>query len=145
RGKLEPRTTRISAARVALYRPWTQNADEGWTRWLLERYEFPFTNITDADVRAGHLHRSYDVIILPAGSPESLMSGRGSNAVPPEYAGGLGELGVAALKAFVEAGGTLICLNQTGLFAIDQFNLPLRDVVREASADEFVCPGSILK
>jgi hypothetical protein len=145
RGKLGPENKRIGTARVALYKPWTENADEGWTRWLLERYEFQFTNITDADVRAGNLHRSYDAIILPTAPPELLTSGSGADAVPPEYAGGLGEAGIAALKAFVAAGGTLICLNQAGLFAIDRFELPLRDVVREASADEFVCPGSILK
>jgi hypothetical protein len=144
-GKLGPKSMRIGTARVALYKPWTQNADEGWTRWLLEQYAFQFTNITDADVRAGNLHRSYDAIILPTAPPEMLASGSGVDAVPPQYAGGLGESGVAALKAFVAAGGTLICLNQAGLFAIDRFELPVRDVVREASADEFVCPGSILK
>jgi hypothetical protein len=144
-GKLGPEITRIGTVRVALYRPWTENADEGWTRWLLERYEFQFANITDADVRAGNLHRSYDAIILPTAPPELLASGSGADALPPQYAGGLGEPGVAALKAFVAAGGTLICLNQAGLFAIDRFELPVRDVVREASADEFVCPGSILK
>jgi hypothetical protein len=145
RGKLGPEITHIGTTRVALYRPWTENADEGWTRWLLERYEFQFTSISDADVRAGNLHRLYDAIILPASPSELLMSGSGADAMPPQYAGGLGESGVAALKAFVAAGGTLICLNQAGLFAIDRFELPVRDVVREASADEFVCPGSILK
>jgi hypothetical protein len=144
-GKLGPKLMRIGTARVALYKPWIENADEGWTRWLLERYAFQFTNITDADVRAGNLHRLYDAIILPTASPELLASGNGADAVPPEYAGGLGESGVAALKAFVAAGGTLICLNQAGLFAIDRFELPVRDVVREASTDEFACPGSILK
>ena len=57
-GKLGPKVMRIGTARVALYKPWAENADEGWTRWLLERYEFQFTNISDADVRAGNLHRS---------------------------------------------------------------------------------------
>src|SRR5215217_4342507 len=31
--------------RVALYKPWTGNMDEGWTRWLLEQYKLPFTNV----------------------------------------------------------------------------------------------------
>ena len=54
---LDRRSCGSATARVALYKPWIENADEGWTRWLLERYEFQFTNITDADVRAGNLHR----------------------------------------------------------------------------------------
>ena len=37
-----------------------------------------------------------------------------------------GQQGVDALKAFVEAGGTLICLDQSGGLAIGMFNLPLR-------------------
>ena len=52
--------------------------------------------------------------------------------MPPEYAGGLGEAGVDALEAFVEAGGTLVCLDQAGGLAIDAFDLPIRDVARDA-------------
>jgi len=65
--------------------------------------------------------------------------------VPHEYAGGLGEEGVAALVAFVEAGGTLICLDQAGSLALGAFRLPLRDVAHDAGADRFFCPGSILR
>src|SRR5206468_2834872 len=50
--KLSVAVKPIGAARVALYKPWTDNADEGWTRWLLERYEFRFTSINDTQVRA---------------------------------------------------------------------------------------------
>jgi hypothetical protein len=59
--------------------------------------------------------------------------------------GGLGETGVAALKAFVEAGGTLICLDQACALAIAELKLPLRDVAHDASSDDFYCPGSILR
>ena len=31
----------LRTPRVALYQPWQPNMDEGWTRWLLEQYEFP--------------------------------------------------------------------------------------------------------
>ena len=65
--------------------------------------------------------------------------------MPPEYAGGLGDAGVDALKAFVTAGGTLICLDQSGELAISAFTLPVKDVVREAGADKIFCPGSILR
>jgi hypothetical protein len=65
--------------------------------------------------------------------------------VPPEYAGGLADAGVAALRSFVEAGGTLICLDQAGGLAIDEFKLPLRDIAHEIGNGEFFCPGSILR
>jgi hypothetical protein len=138
-------TKRIAAPRLALYKPWVENVDEGWTRWLLEQYEFRFRTITDADVRAGNLRDAFDAIVLPAASAEQLLSGHPPGVVPPEYSGGLGEPGASALQAFVEAGGTLICLDGAGGLAIDRFALPVRDVAHDASADEFFCPGSIVR
>jgi hypothetical protein len=138
-------TTVIGAARIGLYKPWLENADEGWTRWLLDRYEFRYDTISDAEIRAGSLLRRYDAIILPSAPQDQLMSGNRPGVVPPEYVGGLGESGIAALRAFVEAGGTLVCLDQACALAIAQFNLPVRDVAHEASSADFFCPGSIVK
>ena len=99
--------------RVALYRSWNANMDEGWTRWVLERLGVPYTTVTDSAVRAGALACRFDVVILPS------ETGRGPSAtggVPgrhrPEYTGGLGKAGAAALRAFLDAGGTLIALGQ---------------------------------
>jgi hypothetical protein len=64
--------------------------------------------------------------------------------MPDEYVGGLGDSGVDALKAFVADGGTLVALDQSTAFARSTFDLPLRDVARAASSDDFFCPGSIL-
>ena len=134
----------IGRGRVALYKPWVENIDEGWTRWLLEQYEFSFASVADAEVRAGNLRAKYDAIILPSATAERLTAGHPAGVVPPEYAGGLGEAGVDALRKFVEAGGTLICLDQAGAFAIDAFKLPIRDVAR-GDDTRFFCPGSILR
>ncbi len=145
KGKAPAGTRPIGAARVALYKPWVENIDEGWTRWLLERYEVPFRNISDADVRAGNLHAQFDVIILPAAAPARLIGGHPAGTVPAEYAGGLGQSGVEALKAFVEAGGTLVCLDQAGGLAVSAFALPIRDVAHDPANDAFFCPGAILR
>jgi hypothetical protein len=144
RGKPPASAQPIGRARVALYKPWTENMDEGWTRWLLEQYEFPFVSIEDADIRRGNLKAQYDAIILPSASAERLTTGHPEGLVPPEYAGGLGVAGPAALRQFVQAGGSLIALDQAGSLAIDALDLPLRDVAREAG-DGFFCPGSILR
>ena len=55
----------MKALRIGLYRPWVAAIDEGWTRWILEQYKFPFTNLYNADMRAGHLREHYDVIVIP--------------------------------------------------------------------------------
>jgi hypothetical protein len=141
-----PTTIRpITRVRTALYKPWLANIDEGWTRWLLEQHEFTFKSLTDADVRAGALRTQYDAIVVPSEVAERLVGGQSADAVPPEYAGGLGETGVAALKTFVEMGGTLVALNQATAFAINTFELPVRDVTRDVASTEFSCPGSIVR
>jgi hypothetical protein len=45
----------------------------------------------------------------------------------------------------VEQGGTLICLNRASDFAIEQFKLPVRNVVDGLPRTEFYVPGSILR
>jgi len=144
KGKPPATSPQVTRARVALYKPWGENSDEGWTRWLLEQYEFPFTSLNNAEIRAGNLRARYDAIILPSAAAELLVGGQPAGTMPPEYAGGLGEDGVRELDAFVRAGGTLICLDQAGAFAIDTFKLPVRDIAREPR-DRFFCPGSILR
>jgi hypothetical protein len=144
KGKPPASTHTATRARVAVYQPRGENADAGWTRWVLEQYEFPAESITNADVIPGNLRARYDVIVLPNASADVLLRGLSAGAVPQEYAGGLEGDGVRALDAFVRSGGTLICLDQSCAFAIDTFKLPMRDVAR-ATRDQFYCPGSILR
>ncbi len=135
----------IEAARVALYKPWTASSDEGWTRWLLEQYAFPFVNVSDADVRAGSLGTRFDVIVLPSLGTAAIVEGNRPGTMPPEYTGGIGEDGVKLLREFVEAGGTLVTLANSSRFAIDRVGLPVRDVLAGLKPEQFSCPGSILR
>ena len=45
----------VTKPRVGLYRPWNASMDVGWTLWLMEMYDFDFTSLYNADVRAGEL------------------------------------------------------------------------------------------
>jgi hypothetical protein len=144
RGK-PPASTPVARARVGLYRPWTDAIDEGWTRWLLEQYEFPFKTLRDAEVRAGSLRAAYDVIVLPSVAAARLIDGNAAGSLPGEYVGGLGSAGVEALKTFVEAGGTLVCLDASAPLAIDALKLPVKNVVQGLPAEQFFCPGSVLR
>ncbi len=65
--------------------------------------------------------------------------------MPDEYTGGVGKDGVANLRKFVEAGGTLVFLNRASRFAIREFDLPVRDVTENLPRKEFYIPGSILR
>ncbi|GIW52403.1 MAG: peptidase [Gemmatimonadales bacterium] len=134
-----------AAARVAIYKPWRPSMDEGWTRWLFDQYGYPYTTITNADFPAGGLESRFDVIVLPSESVDLLLNGYAKGSVPPRYEGGIGAAGVRALDAFVRAGGTLVCLNRSSDFAIEQLGLPVRNVVRDLSRSEFFSRGSIFE
>ena len=87
----------------------------------------------------------YYTLLIPDQPARTLVEGYRSGAMPPELTGGLGPEGVKQLRYFVETGGTLICLNRAANFAIEQFKLPLRDVVGGLPRTDFYVPGSILR
>ena len=55
-------------ARIALWDTPTGSMPSGWTRFLLERFEFPFTVVCGAGFDDTALRSKYDVIVLPSGA-----------------------------------------------------------------------------
>ena len=84
--------------------------DEGWTRWLLEQYEFPYSRIRPGEIKAGQLRERFDAILFANQPKEGILAGVNDEWIRPEDRGGIGADGVAALKQFVRDGGTLITL-----------------------------------
>ncbi|MFQ5737668.1 MAG: M14 metallopeptidase family protein [Acidobacteriota bacterium] len=134
----------VRQASIALYQPWRPSIDEGWSRWLLERYGFELKTVTSSNFRPGLL-KHFGVIVLPAESPRTLLKGYPKGAVSPRYEGGIGAVGVRALDTFVRDGGTLVCLNQSSDFAIQQLHLPVKNVVADLKRKDFFSRGSILE
>jgi hypothetical protein len=130
---------------VALYQPWVPSMDEGWTRLVLEKYGFKYTTVHNADICAGNLIERFRVLIIPSISPRALRDGFGENQTEPAYVGGLGAEGVESLREFLRGGGTLICLADSTDYAIDELNLPVKNVLRGLKTSEFYAPGSILR
>ena len=135
----------IVRPRIGLYRPLWPSMDEGWSRWLLEQYGFEFSNVTNADLHAGSLVQRFDVILLPAERPQTILNGFATGSVPPRYQGGIEAVGVRALDRFVRSGGTLVCFNQSSDFAIQQLHLPVKNVVAGLDRKDFFESGSILE
>ncbi len=136
---------KLRAPRLALYQSWMPVMDEGWTRWLLEQYEFPYVTIRPPDVKAGSLNKRFDAIVMADQSKDSLIKGVDNEWTRPELRGGLGPEGVAALKEFVRNGGSLITLGHSSLLPIEEFPLPLKNALKGLRPEQFSCPGSILK
>jgi len=154
-------TAPLRTPRVGLYQSWNAPMDEGWTRYVFEKQlELPYRTLHDEDVRKGALRAEYDVIVLPDQAPGALLEGNPPGSLPAQYTGGLGKEGAAALRAFVEAGGTLVAFDGATRFAIQELGLPVRDALSiytrpgrrtapeaatEQGASEFYAPGSLLE
>lgn len=146
----------LQAPRIGLYKSWTASLDEGWTRFVLDTNDVPYKSIVDADIRKGNLIQQFDAIILPDSSAPAILSGRmgfGGHSgperltlpqLPPEYRGGLGADGASALKAFVEAGGTIITNNKAADVYARKSNPDFTNALDGVPPQEFYCPGSIL-
>ncbi len=135
----------LRPVRLGLYKSYTASMDEGWTRWVLEQYEFPYKSVLDKDIRKGNLNRNFDVLIFPDLRTNAIINGIPEGAVPPEYAGGIGEIGVKNIKEFIQSGGTLITLNSASDFPIKQFYLTVENTVESVERKDFFIPGSVLQ
>jgi len=141
--------------RLGLYQPWTANADEGWTEWLLDRYRVPYTLLHNDDFGNGELRARFDSVILASQSAVSILNGLRSGELSsrregapsetivqrPEYTGGIGPEGIVQLQTFVRAGGTLIALDTAADLPREFFPLPLLNV----GGAPFSCPGSLVR
>jgi zinc carboxypeptidase len=149
----------LRAPRVGLYQSWVPAIDEGWTRFVFEQQAgVDYQTLHDRDVQAGGLRDRFDVIVLPSQSTGAIVTGYPPGTMPEEYTGGLGAKGVEELKAFAEAGGTLVALDAAARLAVRDFGLGVRDVLaverpqpgaaappRAPVASDFFCPGALLR
>jgi hypothetical protein len=134
------------APRVAMYQPWTGgNMDEGWTRWVLEQYEFNLSSIHNADIRAGKLRQKFDTIIIADQDPRGILEGYDASQIRPEYRGGIGDAGLEQLKQFVADGGTLVTMGNACDLAIEKLPIPVRNLKKGLTRDQHFAPGAILK
>jgi hypothetical protein len=150
---------KLKPVRIGLYDQYGGLAPSGWTRWLLEQFEFPFEVVYPQTLDAGSLRDKFDVLLFT----DEAFKAPGTNqqpraeTIPPEYRGLLGritaETTVPALKAFVEAGGGVLTIGtSTALGAL--LGVPVNDHLLTAGTDgamralrreEFYIPGSLLR
>ncbi|HEY8793365.1 MAG TPA: M14 metallopeptidase family protein [Gemmatimonadaceae bacterium] len=146
--------------RIAIYRPWTGNMDEGWCRWVLEQFHLPYVSLTDSVAKAGKLRDHFDVLLVPDMSLREMRDGNSPRETPPPYAGGLGTAGIAAIREFVTNGGTLVLLDHASELATESLGVPVKRIIvprrltdetrsrapgAGESAEPLYAPGSILR
>ena len=127
--------------------------DEGWTRWLLEQYRFPYRNLSNDDVKDGSFRKHVEVLLFPdveqsfieSGEPDTAERRRFFNRLPPKYAGGIEPDGGEQIKEWVEEGGTVVALDSSGDYLIDLFQLPVVNLLGGQNRGAVEAPGTMLK
>ncbi|HET9704389.1 MAG TPA: M14 metallopeptidase family protein [Vicinamibacterales bacterium] len=160
-------TQRLVKPRIGLWDQYGGSMPSGWTRWLLEQYEFDFERVFPATLDAGNLKSKFDVIIFPDGGiPENAgggggggFGGRQPNAeeLPAEYRGHLGRVTidktVPQLKRFAEEGGAIVAYGGSAVLG-HHLGLSISDHLVEMTSsgterplprDKYYIPGSILR
>ncbi|MDP6993823.1 MAG: M14 family metallopeptidase [Woeseiaceae bacterium] len=137
---------------VGIYKSHVASMDEGWTRWVLETHGFDLVSLHDSDLRSADLS-TLDAILLPhpdgrvyfRDNVTEMLYGHSPGSMPDQYTGGMGLEGALALKQFAENGGTILAFGSAVTFTIEQFGLPIRDVVASAPSKSFSIPGSLIR
>ncbi|MEQ1690341.1 MAG: M14 metallopeptidase family protein [Gemmatimonas sp.] len=154
---------KLSASRVGLWDVYGGSMPSGWTRWILEQFEFPFARVFAPALDAGALNASYDVLVFPTGAiPGERGGGRGGGGgglaeampanLPAEFAGQPGRVTpdrtIPKLREFVENGGTIIAIGSSAANLATAFKLPVENKLVENGAPlprtKFYVPGSLL-
>ena len=150
----------VKMPRIALWDTYGGSMPSGWTRWLMEQFELPFTVVYPQEINAGNLRAKYDVLILPDGAiqnPRGGFGGFGGQRNPPDslrFMGGrVADNSVPMIKAFLEAGGEVLTIGSSTRLGY-MLGLPVKDALvektasgeeRELPAEKFYIPGSVLR
>jgi len=109
----------------------------GWTRWLLERFEFPFQVVYASDLSTGTLRDKFDVLIfVDSGGGGGKGGGGGGdsfNAAPVEQ-----------MRKFLQSGGTVLTVGGSTSLG-KALGLPVASQVSGLSAQKYYVPSSVLR
>ncbi len=157
-------TIALRPVRIGLVDRYGGLMSAGWTRFILEKFEFPFRQVFPKRLDAGDLGKDFDVLLFtddamaPSGAWGSDRAPRqpAVQDTPAEYRDQLGLTTDAktapAVTAFVRNGGAVVAIGSSGRFA-DLMATPLKPALtREVDGklempetNSFYIPGSILR
>jgi hypothetical protein len=160
---------KLKPIRVGLYDSYGGNMSAGWTRWILEQYEFPFQIVYPQTLDAGDLKSKFDVLLFVDGAARFSTNGfgrgggggggrgGGNDNVPDEYKDRVGRVTVdktmPQIKKFIESGGDVVTIGSSTSMA-EVLGLPVDNYMAEMGTDgkehalpqdKFYVPGSLLK
>ncbi len=151
----------LKPVRVGLWDEYGGSKPSGWTRWVLEHFDFPFKVVYVPELDAGNLREKFDVLVFVTGAIPAMKEVKGSTTpapapparIPEEYRAHYGSISAArtlpALRAFLEAGGTVLTLGSSTNLAAD-LGLPVASQIADAGGkpllrEKFYIPGSLMR
>lgn len=129
----------VDLPRLGLVHTWTSTQDAGWARYTLDQARMPYTLVSPDDLRRGGLLDRFDVLLMPRARGDFARMVHGidpavgplaytqtdrfpSHGIPnasPDVTGGMGLPGLMELQRFVDGGGLLVTLGNSGTLAVD--------------------------
>lgn len=160
----------LRTPRIGLWDRYGGSMPSGWTRWTFEQFEFPFEVVYPPELDEGDLDEKYDVLVFVDGAirpPPDEEGDRGRGGfrrfrggdpadVPAEFQHMLGgvtaDTTIPRLRAFLEAGGTIITIGGSTSLA-EHLGLPVHDALVETvdgreqrlPSSKYYVPGSVLE
>jgi hypothetical protein len=129
----------LKQVRIGLWDRYGGSMPSGWTRWLLERFEYPFRVVMVDELDEGGLRAKFDVLILV----DDALAGRD----------GVGDDTLPHLKKFLDDGGTVLAIGGAARIG-KQLGLPLANHLtakdeagnlESLPREKFYVPASVLR
>ena len=146
----------LKPARVALWDKTGGSMPSGWTRWLLEQFEFPHQVVFTPELDKGDLRERYDVLILVDGAYGADTPGKEAPDEPkgPTAKGAISKATtVPQIKRFLEAGGTVLTIGSSTKLG-QELGVPVANYLTEVddknepkalASTKFYVPSSVLR
>jgi hypothetical protein len=153
----------LRAPRIGLWDMYGGSIPSGWTRWILEQFEFPFARVFAPALDKGGLDTQFDVLVFVDGAIPGTPSGRrgGGRAaaddsvipyLPPEYRDQVGRVTIdktlPRIREFIENGGTAIAIGASATNLAAFLKLPIESQLMENGTalprTKLYIPGSVL-
>ncbi len=155
---------KLKPIRIGLWDTVGGSMSSGWTRWLLEQFQFPFEVVYPPTLDQGELRTKFDVLVFVTGAISERGRFGGPGGTPaasanllPEWQARQGrvtrEKTVPQLQRFLESGGTVLTIGSSTALA-QMLGLPVGDKLVERLAngterrlpnEKYYIPGSILE
>jgi len=157
------KTIPFAVPRIALVETYFHDMDAGWTRYIFDTYQIPFTVLHPDQFDKTDFVKSFDVVIFPSTDKSVLMTGKRQAGddyymgnYHPDYVKGMGKKGMDNMMTFLDNGGIIVAWGSSaalfeGTLEIprgdkkEEFQLPFRDISSSLQRSGLYVAGSLLE